>query len=476
MPPIKSRMMGLAAKPKDSDFNSIKATLQTGIAHYRKRGLDIETGVTVIPDEEADPLITVSSPKKSKVASPILRKDKDLMKLRIPMELCCTLPSVRRFHAKGQVPKMQKAGMTHEMVVIEDEEEAKGNGSSEILGLKRRGGKLPHYHLRLDAAHKFNYMIWDIAFLPPDSIVLSTTNGVFICDADTLKERMQLAEVPLGGGISFLADGQIVIVDRNGDRINMYTREGEYVRSFPAGESPTNVAVNSKDEIIVTDIGEKCVRMFHADGTQIRVIETVGTGYQFRWPLYLNVVDQDKFIVADAHLQVIMMFDYKGRYIRNLPLRTICGNEVLRPHGICVTNRNDLLVIDHAVNSIEVFTTEGHYIQTLIPSETGGQLRPKVMRVSPDGKQLLIGGLMGAVNVFSFVSAEEALAAELAIKSEIKQEVFEDIPKFKITKIVTPMKQKGKHFSKVKIKAELKIKEEPSNVCVKQTSDVIVID
>ena len=473
MPPIKGRMMGLAAKPKESDFCSIKSTIQTGGRYQPKRyKSETDDSITVLSHDYVEKVNY--SPSKKQKLSPLIKKNEIMTKLRIPMKLCQTLPSLKRSCSKGDSPvKHRQRGWTSKMMDVEQETEAKSNGSSDILSLKRRGGKIPHYHLRKDAERKFNAMIWDVAFIGADSLIMSTTSGVFICDSDTMEEKRQLEEVGLGGGIASLPDGDFAVVDRHMDRVNVYTSEGDYVRSFPAGRAPTNIAVNSSEEIIVTDLADKCVRMFNKDGSPLRVIESTGKGYQFKWPLYVTVVDEDQLVVVDIYQQVIMIFDHEGKYIRNLPLRTICGNEVLRPHGICLSEKNDLFVVDHAIESVEVFTVRGQYLQTLIPSERNGQLQPKVMRVSPDGRQIVIGGQTGLVRVFSFVSAEDACAAELSTKVEAKEEIKEE---FYQTTHRYRIDDSPQESNKGKIITKVKIKRERSDVIKRVKSDVIVID
>ena len=52
--------------------------------------------------------------------------------------------------------------------------------------------------------------------------------------------------------------------------------------------------------------------------------------------------------------------------------------QVLRPHGVCANQEGDLFIIDTAIDSMEVFQFDGTFSQTLLPSDDGVLIKPKV--------------------------------------------------------------------------------------------------
>ena len=52
--------------------------------------------------------------------------------------------------------------------------------------------------------------------------------------------------------------------------------------------------------------------------------------------------------------------------------------QVLRPHGVCANQKGDLFIIDTAIDSMEVFQFDGTFSQTLLPSDDGVLIKPKV--------------------------------------------------------------------------------------------------
>lgn len=386
MPPIKGRMMGL--QQSKLDFRSIKSL---GLAN-RKRTAPAITDGSTLPDG--------------------VKKDKALMKLRIPDDICRVLPSVRKFHplkTANSGSKMKKENYPGDAIILDDDDEdVKPDIHGAILGLRRRRGEQNKYRVKELFEKSFGSMIWDLAFIPGSSdIVVSTLDGAYLCSLEGLSEKCKLENVILGGGISFLSNGQIVVVCRNSDIVNIYQPDGTFIRAFPAGKSPMCVAVNSKDNIIVTDTSTKSIRQYTAEGRLIRAIEPKGTAYQMKWPLYIDMMEKNHIVVVDCHMQSVYVFDFKGRYVRKLPLKTSGGNEVLRPHGVCSNKEKDLFIVDNAIDSVEVFHCDGSYLQTLVHSEEGAILKPKAVRTSHDGKHMIIGGLYGRVKLFKFLGPDE---------------------------------------------------------------------
>lgn len=290
--------------------------------------------------------------------------------------------------------------------------------NSTILGLRKGRGPQNKYHVQQTVERQFSGMVWDVAFHPNGDILVSHGEGVVICDQD-LQVKETLPNIRMAGGIGILSDGKIVAICRFFDMVNIYSAAGTFIRSFGGGTSPMALSVTGSDEIVISDAGAKNIHVYSVEGVLIREIAQQGTGYKLKWPLYSCVARDDSLIISDCHLQQVLYFDYKGRYVRTLPLKTYGGSEVLRPHGLCMNKGQDLFVIDHAIDSIEVFKRDGTFIQTLVPSEEGTSMKPKVVRVSNDGF-LGIGGMTGTVRLFRFLSLDE-LEEEKVIKIEIPE-------------------------------------------------------
>lgn len=78
-------------------------------------------------------------------------------------------------------------------------------------------------------------MIWDIAIMDDDRLVICTSEGAFLSDAQ-LESPQKLDNVILPGGVGFLRDGTIVLACRFMDTINLFNKDGKFLRAFEAGD------------------------------------------------------------------------------------------------------------------------------------------------------------------------------------------------------------------------------------------------
>ncbi len=201
-----------------------------------------------------------------------------------------------------------------------------------VLGAKKRRGESIKYQLHLSEEEKFKGMIWDIAFspLPPGDIVITTTEEAKLCDKD-LKLKRTLEHIMAPGGAGFLHNGQILVVCRSSDNVNLFSQNGTFRRSWQCGPSPCGLAVNSSDEVIVTDTGASLVRFYTPEGQLLRTIDPRkdnSSPYDLVWPIYVTLNAMDDVIISDCHQQKVLVFDENGQYKSRFSLVTQGGNKV----------------------------------------------------------------------------------------------------------------------------------------------------
>ena len=254
---------------------------------------------------------------QQKSQGPYNSKDEGLLKLRIPLNICKKLPSVKKFNKPGR-KKMKDIVMMKEELDMEEKKPLPTPQT--LLGVKRKRGEQQKYHLKLEAEEKFSAMIWDMAFTKDGQIVITTSNGAYISDSK-LEKIDKLENVILGGGITMTSDGKIIILCRFMDAVNVFTADGSFLKSFNAGFSPQCVLANEKDELLVSDTGKKEIRVYSTAGKLLRTIGTTGDDYQFKWPLYMTLAQNNDVIVSDCHSQKVLVFDKDSKYKYEFPVK-----------------------------------------------------------------------------------------------------------------------------------------------------------
>jgi DNA-binding beta-propeller fold protein YncE len=122
-----------------------------------------------------------------------------------------------------------------------------------------------------------------------------------------------------------LAGERLYITDMKGTCVRVYNRaDRKPLFSFPRNTTneqarlfqPTNLAVDPKGRIYVSDSGGFATKIFDAEGNYIRTVGELGvTPGQFSLPKGIGVDHEGRFYVVDAAAPVVQLFDSEGRLL-----------------------------------------------------------------------------------------------------------------------------------------------------------------
>jgi len=207
-----------------------------------------------------------------------------------------------------------------------------------------------------------------------------------------------------GDGISFTSPSTIavdsrdnIIVSDNGiDIVQVYDSEGVFLRSYNGTGiygggtplvNPAAIAVDDNNSIIVGDTGLDIVQIF--GGFNEGIIETGepnigefaasfdgsdGDGILFDSPFGIVVDTNDRIIVIDTGLDIVQIYDPLGIFITSFNGTGISGGGVLfsTPTGIAVDNQDRILVVDSTLDLVQIYDSEGIFIDSFDGSDGGG--------------------------------------------------------------------------------------------------------
>ncbi|GMO43548.1 MAG: hypothetical protein Pg6C_05260 [Treponemataceae bacterium] len=151
-------------------------------------------------------------------------------------------------------------------------------------------------------------------------------------------------------------DGSLLVTEYFGDRISVLTSNGSYVSSFGkkgrgAGEviGPQYAALDSSENVYVTDFGNARVAVFDRDGNGLFSFGAKNGDFPgFKAPTGIAVID-DIVFVADAVTGAIYRFDQYGNYMGLLaPEKTCARPEAMKVSGsyLLLADSNRILSID----------------------------------------------------------------------------------------------------------------------------------
>ena len=166
---------------------------------------------------------------------------------------------------------------------------------------------------------------------------------------------------------------------------------------------PTGVAVDSEENVYVTDDFLHRIAVFDKDGAFLRNIGSAGNGDgQLKAPAGIKVDKDDNLVVADAQNHRVQVLDKQGRFIRKWGSQGDGNDQLNMPWGLCLDNDGNVLVADWGNRRVQKFTANGEYLATYGGAETGpGELnRPSGVAVDSEGDIYVTDWNADTVNIY----------------------------------------------------------------------------
>ncbi len=122
-------------------------------------------------------------------------------------------------------------------------------------------------------------------------------------------------------------------------------------------ERPQSIAVNSKGELFITDIGLKGIHFFNIEEKEYKFIRSWGEN-SFVSPVGIAVNNDDDIFICDSGIRKIIVLD------RDLDFKYVFKEGLIRPTGIKIRN-DSVYVTDTGANQIIIFNLEGKELRRI---------------------------------------------------------------------------------------------------------------
>ena len=154
-------------------------------------------------------------------------------------------------------------------------------------------------------------------------------------------------------------------------KAHVKTRRFRSVLSFgQKGESvgmlnvPYGVAVNDRDEIAVTELGNNRVSVFSSDGTHLRSFGRKGKNNgEFYCPTGIAFDSHGNIVVADCYNHRVQVFDRNGNFLSMFGKQGSRDNQLEFPRGLSINGNGDIIVADKGNKLIKIFSSSGEYLR-----------------------------------------------------------------------------------------------------------------
>lgn len=225
-------------------------------------------------------------------------------------------------------------------------------------------------------------------------------------------------------GVAVDAADQVYLFTRYDHQVLVYTAAGKFVRSWGAGTftNAHSIRVGPDGAVYCVDNGDHSVRKFTQDGELLLTLGVPGTpaqtGYRTDLPVTIHNVETvarpagpfngctDIAIGPDGDLFVsdgygncrVHHFSPSGTLVNSWGEVGSGPGQFRLPHGICLTPDGRLLVADRENDRIQVFRTDGSYLE-----EWTDVQRPCGIALTPAG-DVVVAELWRPADNRSFVS------------------------------------------------------------------------
>lgn len=256
-------------------------------------------------------------------------------------------------------------------------------------------------------------------FLAGPSPHASAQSGAFSVDAEW-------AQLPDGtnwdGNTSWIEtdrQGHVVVLVRTAPYFRVFTREGDFVRSFGEEgflESAHSLTIDPAGFYWVTDSAGHVVHKFSPDGEHLMTLGQKGVSGdntsrdRFNQPNHVAVTPEGDIYVSDGYVNWrIVHFSPEGEYIR-----TIAGErgsepgQIQLPHGVALDSRGRILVNDSDNSRVSVFDREGNFVETWPYPSRGGIV------IAEDDTVYISDVNAGIVNIVKDGTLVDSVAADRA--------------------------------------------------------------
>ena len=211
-------------------------------------------------------------------------------------------------------------------------------------------------------------------------------------------------------GVAVDKDDNIIVTDRYNHRIQKFTSEGKFLKAVGTVDSgplqfnqPTCASINNAhDKIYIADCWNDRIQILNMDFTFSRSFGTSGSGDgQFKYPLDIAFDSTGNLYVADDSNHRIQVFTPEGKFLHKFGGQGSDDGQLKYPWSITIDRNDTVYVADSDNDRISMFTTQGQFLGSFGCKGTAGQLdHPSGVAIDEDGFILVSDYYNSRIEIF----------------------------------------------------------------------------
>jgi DNA-binding beta-propeller fold protein YncE len=175
-------------------------------------------------------------------------------------------------------------------------------------------------------------------------------------------------------GLALDSQENVYVTDEWMNRISVFDKEGTFLNSWGSAGSgdgelsgPAGIAIDQDDNLYVVDGNNHRVQKFTKDGNYLNAWGSLGDGDgQFDSPWGIAIDEQGHVYVADHRNHRVQKFTPDGGYLTQFGSHGTGRGQMDRPAGVAVDSDGDVYVCDWGNSRVQIFGPDGRFITSLI--------------------------------------------------------------------------------------------------------------
>ena len=173
-------------------------------------------------------------------------------------------------------------------------------------------------------------------------------------------------------GVAVSNSGEMVVSEYWNDRISVYSKDGEHIRSFGSKGSnkeqfrrPCGVAITSDNHILIADEYNHRIQMFTMEGSFVKSMRQEGNRQlQFNKPSGIAVHPSGRVFVADTHNHRIQVLNSDLSYSHMFGSEGSAPGQFICPRGVAINSSGVVYVTDYYNHRVQLFSANGQFISS----------------------------------------------------------------------------------------------------------------
>jgi len=175
-------------------------------------------------------------------------------------------------------------------------------------------------------------------------------------------------------GIALDSEENVYVTDEWLNRVSVFDQDGTFLRHWGTAGSgpgelngPSGIAIDSQDILYITDSRNHRIQTYTPDGEFLTQWGSFGSAPgQFNAPWGLTLDEQGHVYVADHKNHRVQKFTSEGEFVRQFGGYGTGKGQLNRPADVAVDPEGDVYVCDWANHRVQVFGHDGKFVTSLL--------------------------------------------------------------------------------------------------------------